>query len=73
LKRGEWPGGIIAWGEERVWLEPISYTGPRTAFSIHGGYEFGSRGCIDLATNGSAFFSILPKRPTLIIVFVNYP
>jgi len=67
-----WPGGTSSWGNERVWLKPETYQGPRDNFTIHGGDEFGSRGCIDLAKNGPAFFSAVDTTLDTIPVFVNY-
>lgn len=56
--RGEWPGGIDKWGAERIWLIPQSSTETfgRDNFTIHGGLDAGSRGCIDLVNNASIFF-----------------
>ncbi len=65
--RGEWPGSITAWGNERVWLDPDPSTNTygRDNFSIHGGLLFatpGSRGCIDLINNASQFFSYFTSQ-----------
>lgn len=55
---GTWSGGTIAWGTQRVWLEPQSGTETygRSNFSIHGGAYPGSAGCIDLV-GGMANFA----------------
>lgn len=52
-KIGLWPGGLHAWGRTRIWLEPKPGTNTfgRTGMAIHGGYSFGSAGCIDLSYN----------------------
>ncbi len=54
---GSWPGGTPSWGEERIWLEPDPKTNTlkRKNLTIHGGREFGSRGCIDLTNMMSEF------------------
>jgi len=52
LKRGKWPGSVIAWGAHRVWLRPKDGTNTygRKGFSIHGGWKAGSAGCIDMTS-----------------------
>lgn len=67
-----WPGGESSWGSQRVWLHPESYRGPRSGFTIHGGDTFGSRGCIDLACYGSAFFGTVDKSIQYIPLFVDF-
>jgi RHS repeat-associated protein len=66
--KGTWPGGQISWGPARVWINPgeVSVRDPSTGqsvtrggFTIHGGYEFGSAGCIDLGQNARDFFEQL--------------
>ena len=54
---GSWPGAQAAWGNYRVWLEPAQETNTlgRTDLSIHGGWDYGSAGCIDLAPNMDDF------------------
>jgi hypothetical protein len=44
---------MSAWGHHRVWLHPKDGTTTfgRGGFSIHGGDDPGSAGCIDLTTN----------------------
>lgn len=69
-KRGPFPGGTIAWGYHRVWLKPQAGTKSfgRSGFSIHGGLEPGSAGCIDLTSNMPAFvheFILYAKDMTL--------
>lgn len=46
---GRWPGGVVSWGVERVDLVPATGTSTlgRDGFTIHGGEQFGSAGCID--------------------------
>lgn len=59
---GPWPKGRMAWGSQRAWLSPeeVVIDGvKRDKFSIHGGAEYGSAGCIDLRENASAFFDAL--------------
>jgi hypothetical protein len=48
-----WPGGTSSWGRHRIWLHPKkgTLTFGRGGFSIHGGDDPGSAGCIDLTTN----------------------
>ena len=54
---GPWPGVQASWGNSRVWLEPAQETNAlgRTDLSIHGGWNYGSAGCIDLAPNMDDF------------------
>lgn len=60
LKRGKWPGSVIAWGAHRVWLHPKDGTNTygRKDFSIHGGWKAGSAGCIDLTSYIGEFVSM---------------
>ena len=48
--RGTWPGGTDSWGRNRIWIEPLpgTQTLGRRDFSIHGGADPGSAGCVDL-------------------------
>jgi hypothetical protein len=64
VKAGTWPGGVTAWGLERVFLSPedVTNTYGRDGFSIHGGDKYGSAGCIDLGHNEVAFFKELAGR-----------
>jgi hypothetical protein len=50
IKTGKWPGGSSSWGEDRVWLEPAKWTDAkgRSGFSVHGGINRGTRGCVRL-------------------------
>jgi len=58
VKSGQWPGSIWAWGTQRVFLVPDASTNTfkRSDFSIHGGWQPGSHGCIDLGPNEEAYF-----------------
>jgi len=73
FNRGEWPGGIPAWGDTRV---PIQIPGGsvygRSEFFIHGGWFPGSAGCIDLGRNASSFFNYLSGQRGSIPLTVNY-
>ena len=75
VKVGKWTGGIPAWGKERVWLEPSSYTRTfgRKDFSIHGGWKLGSAGCIDLAGGMSDFASFFKEYNDDLDLIVRYP
>jgi hypothetical protein len=74
-KVGEWPGGVIAWGKQRVELTPDRSTNThgRGGFFIHGGAYPGSAGCIDLCGAAADFFSAVPDTGGEIPVFVSYP
>ena len=61
---GLFPGGRIAWGEGRINILPkeVIIDGvKRDKFTIHGGWEPGSIGCIDLGDNESDFFKFVEK------------
>ena len=79
---GSFKGGKIAWGNDRVWIEPskVEVRNPkngntiiRTNFSIHGGVTPGSAGCIDLHKNADNFFNVLKtSESNKIKLRVNY-
>jgi hypothetical protein len=83
IRKGTWPGGPIAWGSHRVWINPyeVDVTHPvtgekvrRTGFTIHGGSIPGSVGCIDLSTQDKAFFRKLRQsNQAAIKLIVRYP
>ena len=60
---GAWPGGTYAWGSDRAWLSAVGDTDTleRSGFSIHGGIEPGSAGCIDLMENSAEFMEFHRK------------
>jgi hypothetical protein len=61
---GSFPGGRAAWGIGRVWIYPRQVVVNkiiRDNFSIHGGAEPGSAGCIDLTNNDKDFFDKLTQ------------
>ncbi|MEP7012661.1 MAG: RHS repeat-associated core domain-containing protein [Acidobacteriota bacterium] len=74
LKRGTWPGGTIAWGDQRVELNADSSTNTygRGGFFIHGGFTPGSAGCIDLCDRDRDFFSAVGGSGE-VTVEVDYP
>lgn len=74
-KAGEWPGGTYAWGAYRVFLKPDPTTEVygRSGFSIHGGRNPGSAGCIDLCGNINGFMGLIDRGAATIPVSVEYP
>ena len=74
LSRGEWPGGRYSWGNNRIWLEPVQGTDNknRTNLSIHGGKEYGSKGCIDLTDKMDEFTEKFKKYGHDMILRVKY-
>ena len=62
------------WGKHRVWLEPSKETNTygRSGFSIHGGEEPGSAGCIDLTSEMPGFADWFKKNGKDLIVEVKY-
>ncbi len=49
-----------------------NYANNRNSAYIHGGFYYGSAGCIDLANNDSNFFSYLQSHNKRMILKVNY-
>lgn len=77
LGRTAWPGGASAWGKHRIWLTPKSETERygRSGFSIHGGDEPGSAGCIDLTDSLFGFilwFRGEKKDFDLLVEYLEY-
>jgi hypothetical protein len=74
IRFGTWPGGVSSWGMHRIWLEPASGTDTlgRSGFSIHGGAEPGSIGCIDLTGNMSAFVQVFRAYGKDVELTVDY-
>ncbi|MBQ7127875.1 MAG: DUF2778 domain-containing protein [Alphaproteobacteria bacterium] len=71
---GTWRGGTDSWGESRVWLEPSKETNTydRSGFSVHGGAEPGSAGCIDLTHHIDEFTQWFEKNGHDLIINVKY-
>ncbi|MBD5400947.1 DUF2778 domain-containing protein [bacterium] len=74
LGRGTWRGGTYSCGESRVWLEPAKETNTygRSGFSIHGGEEPGSAGCIDLTSEMPGFADWFKNNEKDLIIKVEY-
>lgn len=72
---GKWPGGRIAWGNHRVWIEPEEGTNTygRNNFSIHGGTSLGSKGCIDLTNQMNDFTKAFQNHNQDMDLIVEYP
>ena len=71
---GTWRGGTASWGESRVWLEASKETNTydRSGFSVHGGAEPGSAGCIDLTNHIDEFTQWFEKNGHDLIINVKY-
>lgn len=71
---GTWRGGTDSWGGSRVWLEPSKNTNTlgRDNFSIHGGIEPGSAGCIDLTNYIDNFTNWFENNGLDLILSVKY-
>ncbi|MBQ6854572.1 MAG: DUF2778 domain-containing protein [Alphaproteobacteria bacterium] len=71
---GKWPGDTMAWGHHRVWLTPEQGTNTygRNGFTIHGGSDYNSAGCIDLAGQDANFFKTIQDKGNLRLN-VQYP
>ena len=71
---GTWRGGTDSWGESRARLGPSKETQTygRDDFSIHGGWNLGSAGCIDMTGQTNAFTSWLESTGKDLIVHVKY-
>ncbi|WP_331374708.1 L,D-transpeptidase [Sinorhizobium chiapasense] len=76
-KGGKWPGGRVAWGNSRAWLTPKADIDPkyahRSGFSIHGGRDPGSAGCIDLTDQMDRFADFHDKTGQSAELVVSYP
>jgi len=74
FQAGEAPGTYYSWGKTRVWLEPFSSNNMhgRDNFTIHGGADLGSAGCIDIPGHTKEFFDLLRKHGRDIILNVHY-
>ena len=70
-----WPGGQRAWGDWRVWLDPLPGTDTlgRSGFSIHGGAVPGSAGCIDLCGGMPSFVDSFRQQGRDMRLRVQYP
>lgn len=71
---GTWPGGTDAWGTHRVWLtpDPNNKMYGRDKFSMHGGIELGSGGCIDLADQMYRLNNFLDQCQQIVPLDVKY-
>ncbi|MFI3268529.1 MAG: hypothetical protein R3Y51_07440 [Rikenellaceae bacterium] len=76
LKFGNRPGGKYSWGAGLIDIKADSTNDTkRSGFTIHGGCEPGSAGCIDLLDNDDDFFDFIDKNKdsiTSIPLKVNY-
>jgi len=55
------------WGEYNVRLTPLTYTGSRNNFFIHGGYFEGSHGCIDAGLNVDKIYNYVKSQDVTIL------
>ena len=72
--RTAWPGGKSSWGRHRIWLEPAdgTETHKRSGFSIHGGDDPGSAGCVDLTNSLGKFIIEFRKHKRDMVLEVVY-
>ncbi len=64
LKVGKYPGSIWAWGNCRIPISPTPEQAQKTTrngFTIHGGTQRGSAGCIDITHNDKKFCDFIEK------------
>ncbi len=71
---GTWPGSLYSWGSSRISLEASKETNTynRGGFYIHGGWEPGSNGCIDLTSQMGDFTKWFEKNGHDLIITVKY-
>lgn len=72
--KGTWPGSLYSWGSSRISLEASRETDTynRGGFYIHGGWEPGSNGCIDLTSQMGDFTKWFETNGQDLIVNVKY-
>ena len=72
--KGTWPGSLYSWGASRIRLEASIETNTynRDGFYIHGGWEPGSNGCIDLTSQMGDFTKWFETNGQDLIVNVKY-
>lgn len=74
VNRGTWPGSLYSWGNSRIALEASKETNTfdRGGFYVHGGWEPGSNGCIDLTSQMADFTKWFENNGHDLIVNVKY-
>ena len=74
IKAGRFPGGVYAWGVVRNDIHGFSAIRPKGGFTIHGGLDPGSAGCIDLCNGAYPFYLSVSKysRGNSIPLHVDY-
>ncbi len=74
IKVGAWPGGPVAWGQERIDLTPVDPNAAlgRSGFTIHGGWYPGSAGCIDLTASMPLLADVIENIGLNIQLVVKY-
>ena len=70
-----WKGGRRSWGNHKIDLKPTEGTNSlnRTGLHIHGGAEFGSGGCVDLANGMDDFTNKFVDYGQDMMLQVKYP
>ncbi len=74
LNKGTWPGSLYSWGSSRIALEASKETNTfdRGGFYIHGGWEPGSNGCIDLTSQMDDFTKWFENNGHDLIINIKY-
>lgn len=72
--KGTWPGSLYSWGASRIPSEASTNTNTfdRGGFYIHGGWEPGSAGCIDLTSSMNDFTKWFENNGHDLVVDVEY-
>lgn len=74
LNKGTWPGSLYSWGSSRIALEASKETNTfdRGGFYVHGGWEPGSNGCIDLTSQMDDFTKWFENNGHDLIINIKY-
>ncbi len=74
-RMGNWKGSVSSWGIRRFWLRPDKNNQMygRDGFSIHGGWEKGSAGCIDIPGQTGKLSDYMDECQDSVPVYVKYP
>ncbi len=72
IKHGLWPGSIKSWGLARTQLSNTDTGVKESTFYIHGGWQPGSWGCIDLTSKNNSFHRWFTENKKPLDLIVKY-